>query len=359
MGGHPALLARSDQWFIDRLVNATAYTANQGYRGARWGKMLGEANMWGIGRGDGTKPVAYWESPNNINPGLVWHQPHIIYMAELEYRSSPTAAAKAEVLHRMREVVLATADFIADFPERRIGTGSNGQWLDLGPPLVSAAEGEGPYDVWNPTYEITQFNFSLDIANTWRERLGLGRSKKWDEVRMNLAPQPVTRAPGTGKLTYNRHANCLPSVFAERTEHCSGHTSHPALTGALGCLPGDRYGIDREVMNNTLHETLSVWSWERCWGWDQPMVAMTATRLEQPSVAVETLLMNSSTNVYLSTGYNHPSPRGQISAYLPGNGGILIAIGLMAGGWAGSPAGEAPGFPPEWKVRAEGFTKYF
>ena len=92
----------------------------------------------------------YWESPNNCNPGLVWHQPHVIYMSELEYRAAKTAAAQAEVLHRLKDVVLSTAAFLADFPERRIGTGTYGKYLDLGPPLVSAAEGEGPYDVWNP-----------------------------------------------------------------------------------------------------------------------------------------------------------------------------------------------------------------
>ena len=124
-------------------------------------------------------------------------------MSELEYRAAPNASAKAEVLHRLQDVVLETAAFIADFPERRVGTGTNGKFLDLGPPLVSASEGEGPYDVWNPSYELTQFNFSLDVANEWRERLGLGRSKDWDEVRMNLAPLPVVQAPG-GKRTYNR-----------------------------------------------------------------------------------------------------------------------------------------------------------
>ena len=105
--------------------------------------MLGEANIHGAGRGDGTKPITYWESPNNINPGLVWHQPHVVYMSELEYRASKTAAAKQEVLHRMKDVVLGTAAFIADFPERRLSTGTQGEWLDLGPPLVSASEGEG------------------------------------------------------------------------------------------------------------------------------------------------------------------------------------------------------------------------
>ena len=168
----------------------------------------------------------------------------------------------------------------------------------------------------------------------------------------------MTTLPGSGKKVYNRHQHCLPSVFANETTHCSGHNSHPALNGALGCLPGG-YGVDKEIMNNTLHTTLDVWSWDHCWGWDQPMVAMTAVRLEQPEVAVDTLLMNVRTNVYLATGYNHPAPNGQIAAYLPGNGGTLIAVGLMAGGWEGGPEGVAPGFPPEWKVQAEGFTQYF
>ena len=89
------------------------------------------------------------------------------------------------------------------------------------------------------------------------------------------------------------------------------------------------------------------------------MVSMTATRLEQPQIAVDTLLMPAPTNVYITTGYNHPSPEGQISAYLPGNGGILIAVGLMAGGWANGPKVAAPGFPAHWNVKAEGFIEYF
>lgn len=70
--GHPELLAKSDEWFIKRLQNATTHASHQGYRGARWGKMLGESNIFGFGKGKNS--VMYWESPNNINPGLVWHQ---------------------------------------------------------------------------------------------------------------------------------------------------------------------------------------------------------------------------------------------------------------------------------------------
>merc|ERR1711968_322476 len=101
--------------------------------------------------------------------------------AELEWRAAPNSSAKDEVLQRMRHVVLNTTAFIADFPERRIGTGTNGSYYDIGPPLVSAAEGEGPFDVWNPTYELTQFRFSIEIGQTWRARLGLSRDKAWDD----------------------------------------------------------------------------------------------------------------------------------------------------------------------------------
>jgi hypothetical protein len=267
----------------------------------------------------------------------------------------------------MRDVVLNTTAFIGDFPERRRGTGTNGAFYDLGPPLVSAAEGEGPFDVWNPTYELTQFRLALEIGQAWRVRLGLAREPAWDDVKANLAPLPTATLEDNKTVVYNRHANCVPSVFAAHSQHCQGLRSHPALTGALGCMPLHAGGaaaaagqvVDEGIMNATLHTTLARWNWAAAWGWDQPMVAMTATRLMQSEVAVDTLLMNASTNDYTATGYNHPAPHGCCTAYLPGNGGVLIAVALMAGGWDGAPEGEAPGFPRAWGVRAEGFTPYF
>ena len=143
------------------------------------------------------------------------------------------------------------------------------------------------------------------------------------------------------------------------TLHCIGPQSHPALLGALGCLPGGQYGVEPTVMNATLHEALQHWQWNGSWGWDQPLAALTATRLGQVETALSALLMNVSKNRYLPSGANHPTDGGGIQAYLPGNGGVLIAVGMMAGGWEGARPGEAPGFPGEWAVRAEGFIPYF
>ena len=78
---------------------------------------------------------------------------------------------------------------------------------------------------------------------------------------MNLAPLPVAKAP-SGVDTYNRHQNCLPSVFDKgHTQHNSGPSSPPALNDAMGCLPENRYGVDRMIMDNALRETLKVCEW--------------------------------------------------------------------------------------------------
>jgi hypothetical protein len=61
-------------------------------------------------------------------------------------------------------------------------------------------------------------------------------------------------------------------------------------------------------------------------------------------------------NRYLANGHNYQRPN--LPCYLPGNGGLLYAIAMMAVGWKGSPQSGAPGFPDDgsWKVRAEGFN---
>jgi len=44
--------------------------------------------------------------------------------------------------------------------------------------------------------------------------------------------------------------------------------------------------------------------------------------------------------------------------YFPSNGGLLLAVALMAAGWDGETS-PAPGFPKDgrWRVRSEGLSK--
>jgi hypothetical protein len=127
------------------------------------------------------------------------------------------------------------------------------------------------------------------------------------------------------------------------------------MLAALGVLPG--YDVDRETMRRTLYKTINEWQWDRTWGWDYPLTAMTAARLGETKIAVDALLMNTEKNRYLPNGHNWQ--RACLPCYLPGNGGLLYAVAMMAAGWPEAQRKHAPGFPSDgsWTVRWEGLRR--
>ena len=132
-------------------------------------------------------------------------------------------------------------------------------------------------------------------------------------------------------------------------------TDHPAVLGALGMVP-ESAKLDKEIMKNTLNTVWEKWSWANTWGWDFPMTAMNAARLDMPEKALDALFMDIQTNTYLKNGHNYQDDRLRI--YLPGNGGLLTAVAMMLEGWDAS-NGDLPGFPKDgsWKIKKEGFSK--
>jgi hypothetical protein len=80
---------------------------------------------------------------------------------------------------------------------------------------------------------------------------------------------------------------------------------------------------------------------------------MTAARLGETEIAIDALLMDTQKNRYLPNGHNWQ--RSNLPCYLPGNGGLLYAVAMMAGGWRDAPTKAAPGFPDDgsWNVRVE------
>ncbi|HEY9290632.1 MAG TPA: hypothetical protein VIP98_05055, partial [Microlunatus sp.] len=131
---------------------------------------------------------------------------------------------------------------------------------------------------------------------------------------------------------------------------------HPSMVGALGLVP-DTGMVDPQIMRRTLDFIDRSWDWDRTWGWDYPMIAMTATRLGDPGRAVDALTRIAPRNRYLANGHNCQHPT-RLPLYLPGNGGLLAAVALMAAGWSGHRSDDEsrPGFPRQgWDIRAEGF----
>lgn len=310
------LLERSLDWYLQILPQAKAWAKQQGYSGARWPKMTAP---------DGR------DSPSGIGPLLIWQQPHPIALAELCYRANPSKAA----LQKWSPLVFATAEFLSSFAfyeEAR-------QRYVLGPPVIPAQENHPPRETWNPTFELQYFADALEWAQQWRERLGLRREEKWERVRRGLSRLPEKHG------VYLAHENC-PQTFTQR-QH-----DHPSMLAALGMLSGSK--ADLATMLRTLQRVMEVWDWPSTWGWDYPMVAMTAARLNQPELALQALLMKTPKNEWLPNGHNYQ--RGNLPLYLPGNGGLLAAVAMMAAGWQGGPQAPAPGFPKQgWSVHAENF----
>jgi hypothetical protein len=81
-------------------------------------------------------------------------------------------------------------------------------------------------------------------------------------------------------------------------------------------------------------------------------MAMAGARTGQPQMAVDALLHDNPQNNYSIAGING-------GWYLPGNGGLLYAVAMMAAGWDGGPTNHAPGFPADgsWVVKWEGLKK--
>jgi hypothetical protein len=329
--GNDELLAKNLSWFQSQLPAARELAKSRGLRGARWAKMTGPEMR---------------ESPGG-NPLIVWNQPHMVYLCELLYRNSPRRAT----LDKYRDLVLETADCLASmvhFDEAK-------RAYVLGPPLWIAQEIYDQATSQNPSFELAYWQWALQTAQQWRERLGLKRDEKWDHVISHLAPVPQK----DGKyVALGSHPDTWDNVASRH--------DHPTMLAPLGVLPGT--GVDRATMERTLDAVLKTWDWEtKIWGWDYPMIAMTAARLGQPETAIEILLRDGPNNIYMPNGHcpqrsDEAAPRTgrpgarkrEIAVYLPANGAFLSAVALMVAGWDGSTE-SFPGFPTngKWKIRAE------
>jgi hypothetical protein len=319
--GRLPLLERSLGYYSDILPRARETARRQGYSGARWPKMTSPSGA---------------ESPSSVGPFLVWQQPHPIYYAELVRRERGDRAT----LDRFRDVVLETAEFMASFPS----WDEAGQRYVLGPVLQGAQEIFPKDRTINTAFELAYWRWGLEAGQRWREGLGLAREPRWQRVLDRLAPLPVR----DGKYLF---AETAPESFTDPR----WARDHPSVTGALGMLPGP--GVDRVTMRRTFDWIWQNWSWPDTWGWDYPMLAMCAARLGQPDRAVDALLLDVPKNAYRPDGHNHQRPG--LTIYLPGNGGLLAAVAMMAAGWDGAPEGHAPGFPADgrWQVRWEGLRR--
>ena len=317
--GRPELLERSLAWYESIHERARETAERQGYAGVRWPKQVGPAGV---------------ESPSDIGALLVWQQPHLLYFAELLWNAH---AGDPDAQHALADRVGAllddTAAFMADYADE-----VEGVW-HLGPPVMPAQEFYDPRETHDPTYELAYWSFGLEVAGRFRERRGLARDEGWERMRTNLAA-PVVNGD---------HYAAVANETQTRAD------DHPSMLMAYGFVPATPV-IDTRLMRDTLDWVLDHWEWDTAWGWDFPVMAMTAARLGDADAAVDVLLREAAKNRYDVAGHN-PQMGQFLPLYLPGNGGVLAAVSLMVAGWVGGPA--QPGVPGAgWSVAHEGLVPW-
>lgn len=321
---HTDLLERSLAWYANHLEEARENARRNGYRGARWPKMIAAEGI---------------DCPSPVAPLLVWQQPHIIYMLEMAYREKQDP----RFLETYWPLIAETAEFMADYVVWNPETGC----YDICAPVIPAQECHKETDTLNPAFEIEYWRFTLRIALNWARRLEKMDDisyQKWSEVADHMAC--LTEQDGV----YLAHEKC-PATFT------AFNRDHPSMVGAYGLIDSTR--IDREVMRRTLHLVVECWNYPTLWGWDFAMMAMTAVRLGEPELAVDIILKDTLKNCYLPSGNNMQISRKDLPLYLPGNGSLLLAAAIMTAGYEGCER-ETPGFPDngDWVVEFEGIKPF-
>lgn len=319
--GQPELLERSLSYYLDILPGAYERAQSQGYQGARWPKM--------------TDPSGN-DSPSAIGTLLCWQQPHPIFYGSLVRKTHADSA----LLPAWIPVIKATADFMVDY----VTWDQSRNAYVLGPPVIPVQENHDPEHTLNPTFELSYWRWALSEAIAFLENLGEPSNPKWKQVLDNLAPLP------TKDGLYLAHENCPDTYGAYAYDH-------PSLLFSLGLLDGR--DVDQTVMERSLQMVMERWQLNELWGWDFPLMAMTAARLGKTDLAIDLLLMDSPKNTYTPNGHNAQRPKEDLPVYLPGNGALLLAVALLAGGWKGSNT-PYPGFPKNgWCVQAEGLKRFW
>ncbi|KAL9709592.1 hypothetical protein Ac2012v2_007331 [Leucoagaricus gongylophorus] len=315
------ILNRSSSIYSRFLLSSLARSeVQQGWpSGARWPKMTDPSGR---------------SSPGEINNLLIWQQPHPLVFAKYEFRSFPIRGT----LEKWEDVVRETANWMAAFAWFNEST----KVYDLGPPMFVVSEDTSPNVTRNPAFELAYWKFGLDIAEEWMNALGKNVPRLWLEVKDNLANLPVDNG------TYVVYEGIEKDFW-----HDPAFTSdHPALVGLYGWLPPTQ-GLDITMAKATAGKVWTHWNVTDFWGWDYPMLAMSAARNGESESAIDWLLdpLYQFDDVGMPIGgVRVPTP------YFPGSGSFLLAIAMMTAGWDGS-EGKSPGFPAGWNVQFENISR--
>jgi hypothetical protein len=203
--------------------------------------------------------------------------------------------------------------------------------------LIPAQESLNKETTVNPTFELVYWYWGLKTAMEWQKRLGQEINPLWINVTKKISKLPVQNGLYLcSEDTKDSYQN--PRYMSD----------HPIVSGISGVLPETKL-VDNKVLGNSLDTIMKKWNWRSTWGWDFPMLAMSAASIGRSEQAIDFLMMDAPKNRYLLNGHNYQDAR--LAIYLPGNGGLLTAVAKMC---------VLDQFPHngKWKVKWENLNQY-
>ncbi|SJZ44823.1 hypothetical protein SAMN02745116_00338 [Pilibacter termitis] len=286
-----ALIKPQFSWFKSILPQAKWNAEKNGFKGARWPKMIG--------------PDAI-DSPSFIAPLLIWQQTHIVTL--LDWSKEKIAESERLVFQKEFWVLVEeTIDFVCDF----LSYDEKEEKYCLVSPMIPSQEEFDPNTVYNPTFELAYWKYGISQALRWAEDLG-EKKPLWQEVYQKIAiPQP------TKEGLYPSHENA-PDTFPNYMK------DHPTQLAILGLF--DNPDVEMTALEQTLSRVLKDWDEESMWGWDYGYMALLAEKLGNRTLALEILLKDCPKNYYAKNGHNYQRGRTDLPAYLPGNGSLVLAV---------------------------------
>ena len=226
---------------------------------------------------------------------------------------------------------------------------------------------------------------------------------EWREPSLVCTPRSPPPPPIGAPQGSTANPACNASWLPPGGTSCQALASHPLVVAPLGMVNGrargDRYGVSAAVMNTTVASVRGLWeNWTATWGWDdvrggeraRPASALLDAAFphtlhlhagpprhgnDAPGLGPRSHRLPGEEQVDELSSHPQALQRflpppvplqlldpkfsfwvsGQTvccPTYLPGNGGLLLAVAMLAGGSDTSPPDY---FPAAWGAAAEGF----
>jgi hypothetical protein len=148
-------------------------------------------------------------------------------------------------------------------------------YYDLGPPAYGVTENTPPTQSLNLAYEIAYWRYGLDVARSWKRKLGQRVPDSWTTVAEKLAPPPQVDG------LYAVYQGLNSSWWND-----TSLTKDPrSLIMLQGILP-DTPAVNAKVALATAKKVWEVWTDDKIRGWGRPVLAINAARVGSPERAI-------------------------------------------------------------------------